>query len=607
MYWSMCILGCVSITTLLKHRSVFIIKQSVPKALKEQNIMILDKQEVIDDYTEKGWWGDATLIDLFHKTVQEKPDTLALVDPPNRSELAIGEPKQFTYVELSQAVDRVAIGFIDIGITKDDVVMVQLPNIVELVMVYLAAARIGAIVSPLPVQYRTHELNLLIPIAEPKAFITSTDFSGHNYVQMVQKLLPKYHFLETLVALGDDVPENVVSFDDWLEGEAKQDMLNDYLKRNESTANDIFTICWTSGTEANPKGIPRSHNHWIAIAWFSVEGCELDKGCNLLNPFPMVNMSAIGGMLVPWLITQGKLVMHHPLNLSVFIQQIAQEQINYTVAPPVLLNLLLIRPALLEHADLSSIKNIGSGSAPLSPWMVSQWAEKHNINVLNMFGSNEGTALVSGPHDIPSPTERALFFPRFGVDGYEWSIELANAMQSKLVDVETQEIVTERGQAGELALKGPTIFPGYYKRPDLTQKSFDEDGFFYTGDLFSIDGEGEQENRYRFVGRQKDVIIRGGFTISPEEIEVVISGHPSVAEVAVIGCMDQKLCEEYIVAVVVLKPEQILSKSDLIDFMKQEDVAVYKVPKQIKIVESLPRNPVGKILKRELRQQLCDD
>lgn len=562
--------------------------------------MILDKPSTIAAYTEAGWYTDTRIIDLFLEHLHARPDQLALTDPPNRAELIGGEPGRYTFAELGTRVDRLAAALLAAGIVRDDVIMVQLPNIAELVMVYLAAARIGALVSPLPVQYRTHELKYTAELTQPKAFITAETFGGHNYREMVQSLNLS---LNALIVLGEDLPSDVLSLGDILDNAADLSPLDDYLANTDWSANDIFTICWTSGTEAEPKGVPRSHNHWISIAYFSVDGCNMKAGDRLLNPFPMVNMSAIGGMLVPWLIIGGRLVMHHPLNLPVFLGQIQQEQITYTVAPPVLLNLLLMKPALLQQVDISSLKNIGSGSAPLSPWMVSQWDEQYNLPVLNIFGSNEGTALISSNLDIPSPVERASYFPRYGVAGYQWQVRNAIAMQTKLVDPDTKQEITTRDAVGELAIKGPTIFPGYWQRDDLTAKVFDEDGYFYTGDLFAIDGLAA-DDRYRFVGRLKDVIVRGGMKISSEEIEALLIQHPSIADVAVIGC-EERLGEESIVVFAVLAEGQTLDREAMIAHLHAADIAQYKIPKHLHLVEALPRNPVGKVLKRVLREAYC--
>lgn len=565
--------------------------------------MILSPESQIREYTEKGWWGTETYVDLFLKNVARTPDAVAVADPPNRADLTSSAPLRLTYAETKQAMDQLAGGLLEAGIRRDDIVMVQLGNTVELVIVYLAAARIGAIVSPLPIQYRTHELKQVIAITGPKAFITTTNFGGFNFVEMIQGLLPESPSIKTIAALGDNLPAGVLSLTSLLNTARAEKPLNDYLAKTAFSANDITTICWTSGTEAEPKGVPRSHNLWIAIAYASVDGCELEQGCNLLNPFPLINMAAIGGMLVPWILTGGKLVLHHPLTLPIFLGQIQMEKITYTVVPPVLLNMLLANPAILSQVDISSIKNIGSGSAPLSPWMVSQWQEKHNIRVINIFGSNEGASFTSGPKEMPDPVERAQYFPRFGVPEYKWPSRVAAYMSTKLVDPATKEVITKPGAPGEMAIRGACIFPGYYQRPELTQKAFDADGYFYTGDLFEIAGEGGNLNRYRFVGRVKDLINRGGVKISSEEIEGLITGHPKVAEVAVVGYPDATMGEKTC-AVIVPKKDQTVTLEEVVEFLKQKDIASYKLPERLMVVAALPRNPVGKILKRSLREQL---
>jgi len=565
--------------------------------------MILETPERVADSTERGWWGTRTLGDLFLENVEKSPDALAVVDPPNRTGLAPGEPRRLTYAELKAAADRLANALLEAGVGKDDVVMVQLPNIVELVVVFLASARIGAILSPLPVQFRTHELRQAMGLTEPSAFITTTSFGDHDYVAMVQGLQPDFPSLKHILALGDGLPPGIRSLKDVLDEAADTSRVDAYAAQHPVSANDVFTICWTSGTVAEPKGVPRSHNLWIAIAYATVDAAGLQEGDTLLNPFPLVNMSAIGGMLVPWLLTRGKLVMHQPLDLPVFLAQLGGEETTYTVAPPVLLNLLLLRPGLLENADLSHVRNIGSGSAPLSPWMVEQWQERHGIPILNFFGANEGTALASDPIDIPDPAERALSFPRLGVPGYAWSNRVSGMIETKLLDPETREVVTEPDAPGELAIRGATVFTGYWKRPDLTAAAFDAEGYFLTGDLFAIAGEGD--DRYRFVGRLKDLIIRGGMNIAPEEIEYLLADHPKIQDVAVVGVPDgRKLGEEVVTAVVVPKEGEEVELSDLSAFLKQKDIAAYKLPRKLVCVQSLPRNAVGKVLKREIRQQL---
>jgi acyl-CoA synthetase (AMP-forming)/AMP-acid ligase II len=441
------------------------------------------------------------------------------------------------------------------------------------------------------------------------AFVTTNRLDGFDHLELTRELRAAVPSLELVIADAADpaaLPGDVVALAGLLDGPADRAAIAAHRAAHEISADDVFTVCWTSGTEADPKGVPRSHNLWISIAWATVDGAGLEDGDVLLSPFPVVNMSGIGGMLFPWLLTRGRLVLHQPLALPVFLGQIVDERVAYTVAPPVLLNLLLLRPGLLEGVDLSSIRRIGSGSAPLTRWMTTTWKERHGIDVLNFFGSNEGIAMVGAPPEVDDPGERAELFPRYGTPGFSWSNRSDRGYRTRLVNPATEAELSEPGMAGEMRIQGPTVFAGYFRRRDLTEKAFDAEGFFRTGDLFSIEtGEDGQPSRYRFVGRLKDLIIRGGMNIAPEELELLLADHPKLADVAVVGYADHgALAEEQICVVAVPKPEMEPTLHDVIEHLKAKEIAACKLPKRLWLVPALPRNPLGKVLKRDLRASL---
>ncbi len=558
--------------------------------------MIALDEETIRRYRDNGWWQGLTLHDMFTLNADRYPDRLALVDAPNRAEFTVGDPVRWTYGQVRDRADRLAAALVAEGVGTGDVVVVQLPNVVELALVYLAAARIGAIVSPLPVQFRAHELRLTCSLLQPRVCIAATNVNGFDHVELLRSIRPGLPSIPAILALSTEPRRGERSLTQILETPSDTSSLDE---RTASTrASDVITICWTSGTEAEPKGVPRTHDLWTAIAWATTDGAELREGDVLLSPFPVVNMSGIGGMLVPWLQTAGTLALHQPMSLPVFLRQLVTERINYTVAPPVLLNLLLADRSTLEGVDLSSLRTIGSGSAPLSPAMVKGWKERHAIEVVNFFGSNEGVALVGGPRDIPDPEERARTFPRFGTPGLEWSNRVSRGLRTKLVDPRSGETISEPGQPGELLIAGPTVFGGYWRRDDLTEAAFDDEGYFRTGDLFQI----EDDSHYRFVGRARDLIIRGGMKIAPEEIEALLADHPKVADVAVVGIADPRMEGEQIVtAVVVPKAGETLELSELRAHLRGKGVAAYNEPRKLVVVDALPRNPLGKVLKREIR------
>jgi acyl-CoA synthetase (AMP-forming)/AMP-acid ligase II len=568
-------------------------------------VMITVLENQIKEYKEQGWWGEQTLMDLFLKNARARPDSVALVDPPNRSKFTSGESVRLMYHELLTVVEKLATGLIELGIKKDDVVMLQLPNITELACAYLAISRIGAIATPLSVMHRTHELSHAMSMTDPKAYITTTNCKGFDFVDMVQnaRIQEKFPRLKTIISVGESNHTGVVSYQDLVCEKGSTGLLAQYLAETSISADDVFTICWTSGTEADPKGVPRSSNQWIAAGHFVKEAGDVDPLSNILSPFPFINMGSIV-VFIQWLLTGGKLCLHHPFDIPVFLEQVKQEKINYTVLPPAILNMLLQNKQLLETIDLSTIKTIGSGSAPLTDWMVRGFQEK-GIDILNIFGSNEGMCLVSGPTDFPNPDDRAKYFPAWGVEGVPCKISSAARMKTKLIDTHGNRI-TEKGIPGEMCVKGPAVFAGYYKRPDLNQKSFDEEGYFKTGDRFSLENNGAIDDRYLFMGRTKDLIIRGGNNIAPEELENLLIGHPKILEAAVVGYPDMKLGEKVCV-VAVLAENATMTLDELNQFLMDKGLAIYKRPEKFLPVKFLPRNALGKILKRELRTMVKEN
>lgn len=567
--------------------------------------MILVPQEKIDHYTERGWWGARTLDDCFRSHVATHPRRQAVVDALNRQDFTDGAPQCLTYAELEGQVARMAQVLLDHGLTKDDIVVVQLPNGVEQFVIYLACARLGIVVSPVPAQYREHELEHILGITRARAILTCVRIGKHGHASMFQQLSARHPSISRVFAWGLQVPEGVVSLDLALPAAQAPQRVIDYLAKTRVCANDVFTICWTSGTEATPKGVPRNHNEWLIVAPAIIEGAQLAPGCRLLNPFPLVNMAGLSTNFAAWLILGGTVVQHQPFNLQVFLRQIRDEAIEYTVAAPAILNQLLKRPELLAGIDFKRLASIGSGGAPLSDWMVRGFHEQYGVAIVNYFGSNEGASLTGAPRDVADPALRARFFPRAGVPGYQWSVSTTRKIATRLVDLESGQDINEAGRAGELRFSGPTIFSGYFNAPELTAHAFDKQGYYRTGDLFELGGDNLQY--YRYAGRSKDLVIRGGMNISSEEVESLILAHPLVREAAVVGYPDP-IMGERLCACVVAVDHKPLTLEQLTTFLRDEKrIAVYKLPERLHLIDDLPRNPVGKVLKRVLRERVARD
>jgi acyl-CoA synthetase (AMP-forming)/AMP-acid ligase II len=265
--------------------------------------------------------------------------------------------------------------------------------------------------------------------------------------------------------------------------------------------------------------------------------------------------------------------------------------------------MLLRNEAMLAQTDLGAMRAIGSGSAPLPPSMVRGWQERHGIAIINFFGSNEGISLLSAPAEFPDPDLRAQFFPRYGAPGVTWTSRAAEWTSVRLVDLATGAEITEAGRPGELRIKGPMVFAGYLPGTALTQP-FDEQGYLRTGDVFELAGP---DNRFlHHVDRAKDLVIRGGMNIAPAEVEGLLVSHPAVAEVAVVGYPDPVLGEK-VCAVVAPAPgtDRAALPDALLEHLRGQNIASYKLPERFEFVDALPRNPVGKVLKRELATRIA--
>lgn len=568
--------------------------------------MVLSDPRRIEEYTERGWWGHATLWDLFLQGVREHPDREAVVDACNREAFAHGQPRRLNWRELAHEIDRLSLLLLDLNLKRDEVILTQMPNSVEQFIAYLACARLGLIISPVPIQYREHELEHILTLTQARAVVTFAQIGpqdrGHAAAQMWLDLQRRHPCLSAILSWGPLTPAQACHVDQRLPATvspAQLERLTQAERQAAVTANDVLTVCWTSGTEASPKGVPRSHNEWLVVTPSIIEAAQLSRGARLLNPFPLINMAGLSSSFATWLALGATVVQHQPFSLPIFLQQLRTEAIDFTISAPAILNTLLQNETLLEGIDLRRLQRVGSGSAPLSEWMVRGLQERHGVKVVNYFGSNEGAALTSSDIDVADPALRAQYFPRAGVAGHQWRISTTRKIKTRLVDLDTGRDIEEAGRVGELRFAGPTIFSGYFRAPEMTQRAFDQQGYYCTGDLFEIAGDRMQY--YRYVGRSKDLVIRGGVNISSEEVETLLIACPGVQDAAVVAVPDSILGEK-VCACIVPSEGSAPQLEDLQRFLRDDKrVAVYKLPEYMLIVEALPRNAVGKILKRELR------
>jgi acyl-CoA synthetase (AMP-forming)/AMP-acid ligase II len=539
----------------------------------------------IEQFTARGVWGTDTLHDLLARQVAANPERLAVADQPNREELTGEPPRRLTFLELDNASSQLALALRSRGIDADSRVMTQLPNIVELVVCYFALSKLGAVISPVPVQYGPHELQGLAGALEADAVISLDRFREENLAETAAAALPRL----PVFAFGREL-----SLDTSVPAAAQNLPV-------AGDANRIITVCWTSGTTGTPKGVPRSHNMWLATARATADAGGYREGDVLLNPFPLVNMAAVGGFLYAATLLGCSLVLHHPLDPPLFLKQLQDERASFTIAPPALLNQLAKSPELWGQFDFSALRAVGSGSAPLSPEMIATVEGSYGKPVVNFYGSNEGISLFSTPETAPEPEVRASMFPRFGAEDVPFTGVTQDSVRSRVIDPDTGAPITEPGVPGELCFAGATVFDGYLAHDG--EGVFTEDGYFRTGDLVEICGE--PPHYYRIVGRCKDIINRGGMKISPAEIDTLLEGFPGLAEAAVCACPDERLGEKICACVVPTPGQQAPTLEALCDYLQQRGLARFKLPERLEVMDALPRNPMNKVVRSELQDSIA--
>ncbi len=551
--------------------------------------MITSDKSRIESLAAIGAWGDATLHQLLDRNAKDFGNRQAVVDQPNCHEWFDRGATQLSFAQLDLASDSMALALLQAGLTAGDFLVVQMPNVAELIISYYAASKLGVIVSPIPVQYGVHELRHITTALGARFLLTCKTFKKIPLADNASAALPDVEIL----CFDQSLP----SIDELLSKDAPQrQQQKEYIQQHQSenpiTANSIVTICWTSGTTGTPKGVPRSHNMWLATALGTATAGEYRTGDRLLVPFPLVNMAALGGFLFPGALFASTVVLHHPFDAQVYLRQLSDEKISFSVASPAVLNQLAKSPELWQQLDLGALRGLGSGAAPLAPWMVEKFERDYKLAIVNFYGSNEGVSLHSTPKTAPDAVTRATMFPRLGISGLPWE-GMRPGVLTRIADPETGVEISAPGIPGELLMAGPTVFDGYLDHDN--EDVFTADNFFRSGDLVEICGEPPLYPYYRIVGRCKDIINRGGMKISPVELDLLLENYPGVAEAAVCAYPDERLGERICACLVLAETSATPELASVQAWLLEQGLAKFKLPEKIKVLEDLPRNPLGKV------------
>ncbi len=531
-------------------------------------------RERVEACTRSGAWPDTTLGDYLDRWVSAHPRKVAAVDAVHR----------LSYEDLARQADRIAHGLQALGVAPGAAVACQLPNWTELLLMILAANRLGAPLTPIPPIYRANELRFILGLLEAPVLVIPETFRNHAYVPMVAGLRAELPRLEHIFVARGTPGAGMRPFADLAEmaWEARPGR-----RALAGTApNAVTEIIFTSGTTGEPKGVMHTANTILAIVLPLVDRLRFtDRDVAIMASTIGHQTGYLYGMTLP-LVVGGQMVWMDLWNAAEAARLIEIHGCTYTMGATPFLQDLTYTPALGAH-NTSSLRLFISAGAPIPRVLVRDAREHLRCAISAGWGMTEnGLVTCNGLED---PEEKVC-----GTDG-----GLLPGMALQVVDEADRPLPA--GTEGHLLVRGAAQFVGYFKRLDYTRRCHTADGWFRTGDRALLDADGYVS----ITGRSKDIIIRGGENIPVAEVENLLFAHPKVANVAVVAMPDPRL-QERACAFVIPQAGETVTLDDLVAYLEARQVAKYKWPERLEVVSEFPLTPSGKIQKFRLRQAVAE-
>ncbi|NLA74048.1 MAG: AMP-binding protein [Deltaproteobacteria bacterium] len=526
-------------------------------------------------YIERGWWRGLTLGDYLDLAADIHPEKEAFIDRISR----------YTYGEAREKTDRLAVAMIKTGIQPLDRVLIQLPNWNEFIFAYFACQKIGAIPVLLIDRYRQFEINRLIKLTGAKYWIVAARTSKFDYAPLVNSVLTDQPQIKRVITVRGKIDgEAFKNMEDMIHESPLTKANCSMLLNNRPDPGQVAHMGVTGGTTGEPKIVPRTH-YSLACA---VEFCSKswDQHCEDINMVvgPVGHDLSFSKGLLGSIITQGTLIFQKSTDNADICRTIEKEKVTSIIWVPTLAQRLLQYEEIGRY-NLGSLKKMHSGGGASHSEMVKEITARLNIRYYNGYGATEGMTCITRTTDSYKTLCHTVGRPTFPYDTY------------KVVDSKGNELPCNT--PGELMVKGPSVFSGYYNEPEENARMFDENGFFKTGDIASIDEQGY----ITLCGRIKEMINRGGESISATDIEKLIILHPDVMLVGVIPMRD-KLMGERVCAYIELRKSAALTFDKVIDFLKSKNASVLQLPEQIVFIKNMPMTNAGKIDKEALRTDI---
>ena len=487
--------------------------------------------------------------------------------------------REYTYRQVGENVGRLAQGFLSLGLKKGDRIIIMTTNCIEYLYADYAAAKAGLVIIPLNVMLTKKDIDYRIKDTEAKAVLLDEFF-----YKKVGLFFKEYDFVKYIICVTDKeeiLSQGVLGFQRLLEAAPSTS------PKEEINQDDLRAIMYTGGTTGEPKGVMHTHKSYLSIVYSSLVEFDIGEGEVMLQTAPLPH--AAGFMIPPCLLKGGKVIVTGGFDPEEVFKLIQSEKVTWTFMVPTMIYGLLEHPKRKNY-DLSSLKTIAYGAAPISPRRLEEAIQAMGFIFMQGYSQMEvanQTATLTKRQHLEAIEKGKL--ERLKSCGMPIIMS-----QVRIVDENDRDV--EAGKTGEIITRGPHMMKGYWRKEKETNKSI-VNGWLHTGDVAYQDEDGY----IYLVDRKNDMIISGGMNIYSTEVESVLAQHPAVAETIVIGIPDEKW-GELVLGIVVKTSGKDVSEAELLEYCK-DNLTAYKRPKRIEFYDSIPRTAYGKMDKKTVRKK----
>lgn len=536
-------------------------------------------------YRQRGWWRDETVLDDLRRAIRAHPDKTAIVASQSFSRRL----EKLSYAELGTYAERFAGALLELGVRREDIVAVQLPNWWQFTALALACARVGAVIAPIPPDYRRREVEFILGRTEASVYIGPASWTGFSQRDMLREIAAALPSVKHRVFIGPNLEprDGELDFDAFFVSQRWEERHPPAeLDRLSARADDVCNVLYTSGTTGEPKGVLHSHNTNYAITRALCDTMGLTGEDVISLPSLLTASSGFTYLYLMPILLGATAVYLDLADPDLHLNLVEAHGITFMYGiPTYFLNAIAAQKR--KPRKVSSLRCVATGSLPVPPHLIAEARDVLGVRLHTLWGMTENGAVTLTRHDDPP----------------EWPANSDGRpvawMECKIVPATAEDGTPFPDGAGLLKVRGASQCLGYFKREDLYNACVDAEGWFDTGDLARDDGRGG----IRIAGRIKDVIFRHGLKVPVVEVESALYAHPKVREVAVVGHSDDRIGGERVCAVVVPR-ENPPTLEELREHLRKAGMSISYWPDRLEIVEEMPKTPSGKIRKYLLRERL---